>query len=376
LASHWGCTHDGYWSVVRYGYFPTQKKPEVDKTPLCWQHEGSHPALFDASRPGITAKALRKKREWVEKKASVEGKPEPRATELDLYSIIVLQGFRNKADDQVAAKRLLQHLKLNGSPAEFSLAWKLRAKLSAMIDDVWELECVGDDLRLLDQTRTQLMAAAAAGPCCCQGVWRQLAEWSLAANGVDQVGLCGQIWLSLHRGRHESLKTVVLMGRHGGEGKSFFLAPLRHVLGKKFVQVTPQPGSFPLLGLECKRAVVLDEWKFDSSVVPFSTQLMWLEGKAFPITRPQNKDYVGHMLYDGTAPLFITTKEKDLGPIIEAAEAARQQGMPSQNTMLLRRLSVHSFHVPLPVPQGAVVPECPACFAQLVMYYASRAGLQ
>ncbi len=94
MSRHWSCTHDGYWSAVRYGYAQTPKKPEatLDKNALRWQREGDHPSLFEASKPGVTAPALRKK-------ASGEGKPEPRATELDLYSIIVQQGFRNTADD-------------------------------------------------------------------------------------------------------------------------------------------------------------------------------------------------------------------------------------------------------------------------------------
>ncbi len=94
------------------------------------------------------------------------------------------------------------------------------ARLPAMIDDVW---AVGDDLKLLGQSRVELMAAATQSPCTYGGRWRQLAECSLDANEVDKVSLCGQIWQSLHAGRRESLPTVVLMGRFGGEGKSFFL---------------------------------------------------------------------------------------------------------------------------------------------------------
>ena len=378
LASHWSCTHDGYPSAVRYGFYPTLKKPEdsLDKSPVAWQHEGQHPPLYDACKPGVTVEAVRKRRELAEKKASGEGKPEPRATELDIYTIIVRQDFRNTPDDPWAGKRLLQHIKDQGSFAEFALAWKLRGKLSSIIDDVWDLEAVGDDLRLLDRSRVELMVAAAQGPCVCQGSWRRLAEHAMDANGVDKAALCGQIWMSLHMGRHESTPTVVLMGRFGGEGKSFLLAPLKHVLGKKYIQFTPQPGSFPLLNLECKRAAVLDEWAFDNSVVPFSTQLMWFEGKSFPITRPQNKDYVGHVLYEGSAPVFITTKEKDLGPIVAAAAAATETGTASEHTMLLRRLAIHSFHVKLPVQKGVKIPECACCFAQLVMQYAAQAGLQ
>ena len=38
LASHWSCSHEGYWSAVRYGIFWTPKKPqaELDAHPEAW----------------------------------------------------------------------------------------------------------------------------------------------------------------------------------------------------------------------------------------------------------------------------------------------------------------------------------------------------
>ena len=98
---------------------------------------------------------------------------------------------------------------------------------------------------------------------------------------------------SMRDGRSPHLPTVALMGFQGGEGKSFLFAPLKNVFGAENVQLTPQPGSFPLIDLEKKKIALLDEWSFDEAAAPFSTQLLWLEGKPFPITRPQNKDYLG-----------------------------------------------------------------------------------
>ena len=63
------------------------------------------------------------------------------------------------------------------------------------------------------------------------------------------------------------------------------------------------------MGLECMRVVVMGEWDFGEQVIPLSAQLLWFEGKAFPITRPQNKDYTGHLLYEEAAPVYIACKE-------------------------------------------------------------------
>ena len=98
-----------------------------------------------------------------------------------------------------------------------------------------------------------------------------------------------------------------------------------------------------------------------------ATQLLWLEGKAFLITRPQNSNlFSGHILYQGSAPVFITCKEKDLAPIISSARAAQAAGQPSDASMILRRLKIFHFQVGLPIQPGTNVPECGCCFVRMV----------
>ena len=147
-----------------------------------------------------------------------------------------------------------------------------------------------------------------------------------------------------------------------------FFGPLRTIFGHRHVQTTPQPGAFPLLGLENKRLAILDEWDFDERTLPLSLQLLWFEGKAFPITRPQNKDYSGHLLYEASAPVFITCKEWHLGPIVASGRRAEWTGEPSEPTMLLRRLRVFQFSTTLRIPVGmriCNVFECASFYASV-----------
>jgi hypothetical protein len=306
------------------------------------------------------------------KSASAAGKQAPRATEMDLYAIIVDKGFRNSPDDPWAHMRLQEYLKRHAPPGVFQYAFRMRHKLSALIDDVWSWETVTECLADVGQTLWAKFLAAGHGPCGCGGQWRHMAETALHLNGINPVEVCTHICYSLCYGRCESLPVVVLMGRAGGEGKSFFLAPMKHIFGSEFIQASPQPGSFPLLGLESKRLGVLDDWDFSPAVVPFSTQLLWYEGKPFPISRPQNKDYVGHLLYQGSAPIFITCKEKVLGPLLDQAAHAQQVGSVSQEAMLARRLKVFHFTQKLPASPGMQVPECTVCFANMLQHYASQ----
>jgi hypothetical protein len=373
LATHWSCSHTGYWSAVRYGYMPSAKKPqeELDPTPYTWCRAGEHLPLFQVAQEPTTAAALQRRREHKVKESCSKGKPEPRPTEMDLYPLVVQQGFRNTADDHTAAEKLVQFLKNYGSPALVAFAFKNRSKLHDLIDDVWSWETVDDFLSHHGQTRLQLLERAAQMQCICNGVWAQRTEMSLHMNGINPRSLFSDVLRSLESGRREDVPVLVLMGRFGGEGKSFILSPLQNVYGIENLQCAPQPGNFPLLGLEKKKVVMLDDWCFNTAVLPLPTQLLWYEGKAFPLTRPQNKDYAGHLLYRGTAPIFVTCKEKDLEPIIAQARLAFSEGKPSEHTMLLRRLRIYSFTCPLPpLPENVKhIPECPGCFARLVLQH-------
>ena len=369
VATHWSLSHSGYWSTVRYGYMPSPRKPkeELDPTPYMWAAHGTHPDLFEASQEPNTAAATYARRVKKVADASEAGRQESRCTELDLYAVIVKAGIRNSPDDPWAVKRLIAHLKEHATPALFQLAFRIRGRLSSLIDDVWAWETVGDDIVALSQSRWERLISATLSPCVCGGAWRRVAEWVLHANGLDAQALCRHIAASLYHGRNESMPVLVLMGKQGGEGKSFLLSPLRRIFGQEHVQEAPQAGNFPLLGLESKRIAILDDWDFSSNVLCLSTQLLWFEGKPFPITRPQNKEYDGHLMYKGSAPIFMTCKEKVLGKIEQEAHVEKAMGTASEKTMLMRRLCVFRLSVPLPLQSGTRIPECPACFAKLVV---------
>ncbi|CAK9054506.1 SAM domain-containing protein (Fragment) [Durusdinium trenchii] len=372
LATHWSSSHTGYWSAVRYGVMPSPQKPleDLDVSPQSWAKAGPHPDLFEVAQEPVTAAALSRRREKKVKDAAATGKPEPRPTEMDLYAVIVKNGFKNTPDDANAAARLIAYLKVHGTPALVSFAFKNRAKLPALIDDVWSWEKVEDYLETHAKCRLDQLYAAASAACQCHGRWMPRALLSLSCNGVPAEAFCKDVFTLLRDGRRADVPVMVLMGRFGGEGKSFLLAPLRPMYGQAHIQATPQRGSFPLLGLESKKVALLDDWCFDESVIPLPTQLLWYEGKPFPLPRPQNSNqYSGHLLYEGSAPIFVTVKEKDLGPLQAQAQVAFTQGIPSEHTMLLRRLRIYRFTRPLPQADGHIL-DCPVCFAQMILRFA------
>ena len=216
------------------------------------------------------------------------------------------------------------------------------------------------------------LCAACSQPCVCGGHWPYWANKALQLNRID----CGLFWhtlyMALHDGRREDKTVMVSVGKRGGEGKSFLFSPLKAVYGLEHVMLTPEKGSFPLVGLECKRVVLLDEWRFNASVLSLTTQLLWLEGKPLVLPQPQNTGVVGHKLYRGTAPLFVTTKEQYLDALEREAAAALAVDGASEATMLLRRLRLFKFGQKLPIPEGTHIPDCAHCFARMVLTHASQ----
>ena len=124
----------------------------------------------------------------------------------------------------------MQHLKAHGTSALHAFAFKNRAKLSTLIDDVWSWETVDDTLRFLKMKRLDRLRQAATGVCICCGSWPAHAEQIIRNNDLDARAFFKDLLNALHKGRGPSVPVLVLAGREGGEGKSFFFAPISRLL--------------------------------------------------------------------------------------------------------------------------------------------------
>lgn len=371
LASHWSCTHDGYWSAVRYCSWPSAKKPlaSLDMTPCLWAVQGVHPPLHECCHEPMTAKALLAKRLHKEKKAAEQAKPEPRVTELDVYALVVDKSFRNTPDDRTAADQLFTHAKVSCSRAMWEFLWKNRARLPGLIDDVWRSESMPEELPRKRMTRMDALHAAAASPCTCRGCWASTVVGAMMANSIPIRDLCKDILNLLERGRSPDTPVVVLAGALGGECKSMFLKPLKNVFAEGQVFNRPVKGNFPLLDLLDSKVCFFDEWRFDEDVLPWSLQQLLYDGSDVPVNRPQNvQGQTGHTTYKGSSPVFVTTKLSDMQSLRWSASLNPRTGQPwnSDASMMLRRLKVYEYHTRIPKPVERI-PFCARCFSELVL---------
>lgn len=372
LASHWSCSHTGYWSVIRYLHHPTPKKPaaSLDKEYIVWATQGEkHPLLQDCMNEPTTAAALEARRLKTDRQAAEKGKPSARISEIDIWPIVVRNNIRNTADDMNAAEALMAWAVDCASKPMVDFLFKHRARLNGLIDDIWKWQNVKEDLGHARLSGLQTLHKAVSKPCVCRGVWAHHVRVSFRLNGINAEELCCDILHSIESGRCESVPVIVLAGARGGEGKSLFLKALYAVFGEENVFSTPEKGNFAMVELPGKKAAFLDEWRFNDKVLSYAAQCLWFDGSTVTINRAQNvQGMTGHLAYRGTAPIFATGRLTDIQALAALAADNPATGTPfdSDASMLYRRLKVYPFtqRIPKPPPK---TPFCGHCFAYCLL---------
>ena len=82
--------------------------------------------------------------------------------------------------------------------------------------------------------------------------------------------------------------------------KSSYATRAGNLYGVELVQLPPGGGQLPFPGFEAERLSFLDEWRSEETSLPVPLQLLWLEGRALPISRQQNQaGYNRFALYPG-----------------------------------------------------------------------------
>ncbi|CAK0839413.1 unnamed protein product [Prorocentrum cordatum] len=335
LASHWSCSRDGRWSAVGHFANATPKpRSALGADYLAWPAE--HPPLTAAKSGPTTARAADMRRTAREQVEGEKWKPEPRVEEVDLWPIAVRSGIRNSLGDPRAVRKLMARAKTPCSRDVVAWMFKNEHVLEKNVD-----------ISLEDATEPimQQFKEALRAPFVCGGRWLHRVRESPSMNRIDVPDLCSSISMSLQHGRSEAAPVVALAGRFGREGESLLFSAARPLFGGEHVQERPGGGQFCLRGVDEAKAAVLDEWMFAEEDLPLSIQLLWLEGKPALVIMPQNQ-HVGHNV--GSAPISITCPETALAG------------------MLLRRLKLNRFTVPVPKPPAPKPAPCPRCFLTLV----------
>jgi len=188
LASHWSCTHSGYWSAVRYVHVPSHpKKPlsSLDASAVLWP-DGAHPPLDKCCHEPLTAAALKRRSAHKYMAAAELGKQE-KITELDVFPVVVNNGFRPGTDSDDADLKLVEFAKGSCSTAMQHSLFRLdrRDQLKGLTKTIWKWETVGTTLAAACMSRMALLDAAAKSDCVCGGQWATQVTKSSLANEIS-----------------------------------------------------------------------------------------------------------------------------------------------------------------------------------------------
>ena len=179
LAGHFSCTHREWWSVLRYGVFPSEHKPHVDQDYLVWFAEGETCDVFAESQQPYNSKAWRGRREQKDKEAAAVGKPAT-FSKLDFTSLVLSEGLSTRA-------AVLRYVQDHGTEAMRAFTCKSQKRLTELLADAKEWQFARQVAAEEDLTDWALLCRAAEAECeqGAQCLYHQASEEILDGNAAN-----------------------------------------------------------------------------------------------------------------------------------------------------------------------------------------------
>ena len=226
-------------------------------------------------------------------------------------------------------------------------------------------KCVDDALQLAKEfveaeaklarskkTRVELLNEAYNGECAseCNERWLQCAISLIENNGILLKHFCDSIYTALHLGRAKYRNIFI----HGpaNAGKTFILSPLKCIY-RAFCN--PATGTFAWVGAEQAEIIMLNDFRWNSSIIPWSDLLQMLEGDIIHLPAPKNfcsQDIEFNQDTPADAPLVLVK-----GGSIDQA-----------NTQMMSvRWRFFHFWKQIPETEQLRLKPCPKCFSKLIL---------
>lgn len=156
LAAHFSCSHDGWWSVLRYGT-EFSKKDGVDDKPFSWLARGEVLDLFEEAQEPYQAPAWVARRQRNDIKAAKEEKKAV-FTKLDFTSLVLAKELDSRA-------QVLRYVQQHGTVAMQMFVNVHQKHLNDFLEDAWEWKLAGSVAAKEDLTDWAVLCLAAEGEC-------------------------------------------------------------------------------------------------------------------------------------------------------------------------------------------------------------------
>ena len=285
LPSHWSSSHTQFWSAIRYGVIPTEKKPVVDAAPYQWTHNGEVMDLFDVSQRPFCATMWKRRREQAEKSAAADPTLKKRRfCKLDLTSIIVDKGLQTKV-------QVLDYVQQCGTDEMQVFVHQHQKYLPDMIADAKEWAAARAEAAAERETDWALVCRT-AGSACAHGAQCRYAQaaatfFHLNRHVLDKQALAASLRAVILHGPSKVTRVPLIVGA-SNTAKSTLVQPFDQLFGKSKVFHKPaMRSSFPLANIrKNKRFLFWDDFRpveYAQETLPVDTYLSLFQGASFEV---------------------------------------------------------------------------------------------
>ena len=326
LAAHFSCSHSQFWSTVRYGFFATLAKPQVDESPFLWSSDSSWPIglakegtpgwslLFEACHRPWNAALWKARSEQSQKQAEEghTGGKNRRFTKLDITAIIIQKQLKTRA-------AILEYAQDSGSEVMQQWVSQNQRKLKELLADAVEWEEAREASKSERQSDWELLCAK-AGEACPHGEsceYKKLAAKFFKANAItlSRTRLAEVLRNVILAGPSKTRRTPMITGP-SNTGKSTMVSPFDKLFGQKRVFHKPALKSKYALRniLNEKRFLFWDDFRpvhYAQETVEVSTLLSLFNG--FPLEVNVSQSFNdGNVDFEWRRGAVVTAPEEGL----------------------------------------------------------------
>ena len=188
----------------------------------------------------------------------------------------------------------------------------------------------------------------------CKGDWLRCALDVLRRNEIPLINFCNSVYTALEQGRGK-YRNIYVYGP-ANTGKTFLISPLK-VIYQAFIN--PATGTFAWVGAENAEVVILNDFRWHSSIIAWGDFLQLLEGDVVHLPSPKSfssKD----IEFSKSTPFFATAD----APLV----LIKGGHIDKANTdMMDVRWRFFRLWRQIPEEQQKQIPPCPHCFAHFIM---------
>ena len=279
-------SHTNYYTAYEY----------VVKEDPNFVQSANHPD-FSNGKPPKTTKATCGRRKGPK---TVKSKKRKRLAVFDVVQIIQAKKIQNRVELLALASKWQGEGKID--LAEF-VANRGPKIVNQAIQTANELSEAQRRLERSKKTRIELLEESASSPCVedCHGQWMSAATQILESNGISAERFSSAVYNALKRGRGK-YRNVYLFGP-ANCGKTFLVSPLKKIFE---CFVNPASGTFAWLGIEDAEVVLLNDFRWKPSLIPWCELSQVLEGDTIYFPAPKNL-MSKEIVLDKDTPFFATS---------------------------------------------------------------------